>query len=448
MKRNFTYLILLILFFGATAFVVIRYKDKLKNKIVAFYPLQERKGPLAKSAEWISIKSSASNLITSIREKPDDSKTALALATIYIQEARITGNYSYYNKAAAKYIDDVLAKDQNHFEALTLKALLLVSQHHFAEGLVVAKKARDISPYYAFLHGILIDAYVEMGNYKDAVISAENMISLRPDIRSYSRISYLREIHGDYAGAIEAMKMAVEAGGYGDEPTSWTRIQLARLYENTGDIKNAEMHYTIALDQRPGYPYAIAGLGSIRMAAGHYPKAISLYEQADSLISDYSFKEQLAALYELTGQSEKAENTINAVIDEMKKEVEKGEEEASPGHHADGELANTYLLAHKPGKALEHALKEYNRRPENIEVNETVAWAYYKKGNADKALPYLEAALRTSSKNPTLLCRAGLIYAKKGDNAKAKINLEDGLKNNPNIDPSLKKESADLLQQL
>src|SRR5215203_340540 len=132
-----------------------------------------------------------------------------------------------------KYINDVLIKEPENLEALTLKALLLVSQHHFAEGLAVAERARQISPYYAFLHGILIDGYVEMGNYEAAVESAENMISLRPDIRSYSRISYLREIHGDYPGAIEAMKLAVDAGGFGDEPTCWTRVQLARLYENT-----------------------------------------------------------------------------------------------------------------------------------------------------------------------------------------------------------------------
>ena len=52
------------------------------------------------------------------------------------------------------------------------------------------------------------------------------MVDIRPDIRSYSRVSYLREIYGDYPGAIEAMKMAVDAGVAGDEATEWARIQL------------------------------------------------------------------------------------------------------------------------------------------------------------------------------------------------------------------------------
>ena len=129
-------------------------------------------------------------------------------------------------------------------------------------GLAIAEKAQKINPYNALIYGILVDGNVEMGNYKAAVENSDKMDSIRPDIRSYSRISYLREIYGDYPGAIEAMKLAVGAGGAGDEPTEWTRIQLARLYENTGDLKNAEMHYMIALDERPGYPYATAGLGT------------------------------------------------------------------------------------------------------------------------------------------------------------------------------------------
>ena len=87
------------------------------------------------------------------------------------------------------------------------------------------------------------------------------MISIRPDIRSYSRIAYLREIHGDIPGAIEAMKMAVDAGAPGDENTEWCRVQLGKLYEKTGKIKEAEMHYAIALNNRQNYPYALGRSG-------------------------------------------------------------------------------------------------------------------------------------------------------------------------------------------
>ena len=97
---------------------------------------------------------------------------------------------------------------------------------------------------------------------------------------------------------------------------------------------------------------------------------------------------------------------------------------------------------------MEHALAEYNRRPANIEVNETVAWAYYMKGDYNKALPYLETAMKTNSKKPDLLCRAGLIYAKTSNKEKAKSLLGEVMATNCTIDESLKTEGANTLRSL
>jgi tetratricopeptide (TPR) repeat protein len=446
MNKKYISLALAILFMGAIAFIVVRYE--VKNKPVAFYPLMERKGPGALSAEWASTKSTGEKLIRMVRDNPDDLKSRIALATLYAREARITGNYMYYDGAALRYINEVLAKDPNHFEALTLKAMLYLSQHHFSDGLVLAQQAQQTNPYNAFVYGLLVDANVELGNYPEAVKNSDQMVSIRPDIRSYSRISYLREIHGDYPGAIDAMKMAVEAGGYGDEATEWARIQLARLYENTGDRKAAEMHYTIALDERPGYAYAVAGLAHLAMASKDYKKAIALYEQADNTVSDYSFKEQLAQVYFAMGDREKGEELIHTIIEAMSRDAQKGEQDNKVGHYADRELANAYVLINDYDKALQHALAEYHRRPQNIDVNETMAWVYYKMGDAQKAVPYIDVALRTHCQNPTLLCHAGLIYTKAGDAHKAKELLQEALKNNPSIEVDLKEESGNTLKTL
>ena len=105
------------------------------------------------------------------------------------------------------------------------------------------------------------------------------------------------------------------------------------------------------------------------------------------------------------------------------------------------ELAEVYLMKGDNNKALNHALAEYNRRPDNIDVAGTAAWVYYKLGDQKNALKFLQTALKTGSKNPTLLCRAAMIYAKAGDKVKAKSLFAEALKSNPNIDPKLKEES-------
>jgi tetratricopeptide (TPR) repeat protein len=431
-------------FAAITTFILLGYHAR-ENKIDN---LLERNASSAITNEWVLMRDYASSLKNKIEKNPEDTKSILALTTLFIQEARITGNYVYYDKAALKCINHVLKMDSLNFQALTFKSLIYLSQHHFADGLALAEKAQKLNPFNAFIYGLLVDGNVEMGHYDSAVANADRMESVRPDIRSYARISYLREIHGDYPGAIEAMYMAVNAGGQGDETTEWTRVQLGRLYENTGDMKNAKMHYTIALTERPDYPFALAGLARIAVAEKNYAAAIALYKKADSMISDFSIKEEWADSYTLAGQKERADSLMKLVIVKLNKDEQSGQNDEKIGHYADRELAYAYLKVNHFDQALEHALLEYNRRPANIDVNETVAWVYYCKKQYQEALPYLRTALRTHSENPVLLYRAGLIYAKTGNKNEAKNILKKALSTDSNIAMLLKKEGFETWQSL
>jgi tetratricopeptide (TPR) repeat protein len=222
---------------------------------------------------------------------------------------------------------------------------------------------------------------------------------------------------------------------------------LGHLYENSGDLRSAEMHYRIALEERPDYPYALAGLARISTAKKDYGTSINYLLKATSLVNDYSFKEDLADAYRLNGEAGKSDALAKSVVEEMNKDSKSGLTNDNLGHYADRELAYAYLKINEPGKALEHALTEYERRPKNIDVNETVAWVLYNENKPTEAIPYLKEALKTNNKNPTLLCRAGLIFAKAGEKEKGKILLEDGLKNNPNITEDLRSESFNELKK-
>jgi tetratricopeptide (TPR) repeat protein len=448
MKKKSIYNILVVLFLAAVAIIIYKYSNTQSEEENKTYVLLPRKGTAATAPEWLQTKEQGLKLLQNIQKDPKDGKSLTQLATLYIREARITGNYAYYDKAALTYVNNALAIDTSNFEALVLKSLLYLSQHHFADGLALAEKAKSINPYNAFVYGIAVDGNVEMGNYDSAVADADKMLSIRPDLRSYSRASYLREIYGDYSGAIEAMKMAVEAGAPGDESTEWTRIQLAHLYENTGDMKNAEMYYTISNDARPGYPYALAGLARVAASKKDYNKAISYLIQADTSVTDFSIKESLADVYREMGQIAKADALQKEVINAMNSEAQNSTKDQSLGHYVDKELAYAYLKINDYDNALKHALFEYDRRPDNIDVNECVAWVYYNMGAYEKALSYIKTALRTNCKNPTLLCRAGLIYAKGGQKSTAKTTLQEALQTNANIANDLKMQSTAALQSL
>jgi tetratricopeptide (TPR) repeat protein len=447
MKKRFLYSFLLVLLVAAPAFMISRMKKPGNKNETVYKELLPRKTSLAYAAEWAVLKNNVDVLIRKIGENPSDIKSLLALAAQYIQEGRNTGNFNYYNEAALKCINAVLEKDAKNFEALTFKATILLSQHRFFDGLEIANQVQKLYPYNAYVYGLLVDGCVESGKYKEAIEAADKMISIRPDNRSYSRIAYLREIHGDIPGAIEAMKMAVGSGAPGDENTEWCRVQLGKLFEKTGKISEAKMHYTISADSRQNYPYALAGLARIAAEEKDYAKSLGLYVQADSLIPDHTFKEGIAEIYNLTRQPEKAKKVAEEILNHMKN-VSSSIENKNAGQNEDHEMAHAYLGVNNYEKALQFALQEYNRRPENIEVNETVAIVYYAKGEYAKALPYIEAALKTNCKDPELLCHAGLIYAKTGDKAKARMFLKEALKNDPLVSVSLKIESEEMLGYL
>jgi tetratricopeptide (TPR) repeat protein len=208
------------------------------------------------------------------------------------------------------------------------------------------------------------------------------------------------------------------------------------------------MHYRITLDERQGYAPAYAGLARLALAAKDYPKAISYYLQADSSLNDYSFKEELAGVYQVSGQHDKAATLENKVIEGLSEDSRSGQNDESIGHYADRELAYAWLKKGDYDRALEHALLEYNRRPENIDVNETLAWVLYNKGDYAKALPYVGAALRTGNRNPVVLCHAGLIYAANGKKAEARAALQGALALNADIPMDLKEKCLHTLKTL
>ncbi|MCB0584107.1 MAG: hypothetical protein KDD06_02090, partial [Phaeodactylibacter sp.] len=254
-----------------------------------------------------------------------------------------------------------------------------------------------INPYNAQIYGALVDANVELGRYEQAVAMADKMVSIRPDLRSYARVSYLREIHGQVEGAIEAMEMAVAAGYPAYEETAWARLTLGKLYENYGSPEVAEQQYRAILAERPDYPFAIAALASLSADNQDYAEAEQMLKQACQIIPEYSFYETLAHIYQETGRQEDFNQTMETLWPMLKEDTESG-------HNMDLEYAKLYSdLLGDQDKALEYAVKEYQKRPDNIDVNQVLASIYQRRGDPSAAARYLEVATRTHSRQPGLM---------------------------------------------
>ena len=124
MKKNYVYLLFLILFIVFTLLILNYRKPEIT------YKLQMRQGEMASTSEWINTKAAIEELLDKVLTNPADIKSRLALGMAYIQEARISGNHSYYDGAALSLFEKVLLNEPENYLALIGKATILLS-HNF-----------------------------------------------------------------------------------------------------------------------------------------------------------------------------------------------------------------------------------------------------------------------------------------------------------------------------
>ena len=142
-----------------------------------------------------------------------------------------------------------------------------------------ASGARALAPYHAAAYGVIGDAQVELGRYDEAVETVQAMVDLRPDLSSYSRVSYLRELMGDREGALVAMEQAVTAGSGYAENVAWVRVQLGNLRFDGGDFTEAAT--STPRRWRPARLRARSGRAArVAAANGDLDRAAELYAQA------------------------------------------------------------------------------------------------------------------------------------------------------------------------
>ena len=123
MNKKIIYPALIVTFLLCVGFILVKYKYSQVESEKKLYSLLDRKGPSAKTTEWIEMRNRGEALILQLNKDPENLKAMIGLAGLFIQEARISGNFAYYDYAAMKYVNRVLAKDPSNFEALTYKAL-------------------------------------------------------------------------------------------------------------------------------------------------------------------------------------------------------------------------------------------------------------------------------------------------------------------------------------
>ena len=386
-----------------------------------------------------SLDGEIASLQQRLREIPDDWRGFAQLGLAYVAQARVTADPSWYPKAEGVLRRSLrLHPDENVDGALGIGALDL-ARHDFATALREGRRASELDPYSADAYGVIGDALLELGRYDRAFEAFQTMVDTRPDLASYARVGYARELVGDVSGAGRAMRMAFDAAGTPSD-SAWTAYQLGELAFGSGDVGSARAWYTRGLALDPAYVPNLAGLAKVAWARGDDELAIARFTEVVARYPSAEFVVALADLYRASGQPALADRQ-EAVVAAMHDLA------TANGVNVDLELALFDADHGDPEGALAAARAEWARR-QSVHVADAYAWALYANGRYQRASTFAERALALGTRSALFLFHAGMIRLELGDEVGARRYLSDAVATNPNFSILHADDAARVLARL
>ena len=339
-----------------------------------------------------SRESSTDSLIADAQQRlsrdPRSVETLGGLSALYLQKVRETGDPSYYARAET-LLQQASAIAPIDDQVLAGQAALALERHDFAGALAIAGRlAKDRASTY----GLLGDALLELGRYDEAFDAFQRMADLKPDSAALARIAYARELIGDRAGAIDAMRDAAEYAGSRGENVAWLRVQLGELHFQGGDLAAAEREYALARAALPGYVHALAGLGSIPRCSRRIRRsnrALSTGHRGLFLPDDVI---ALGDVYAAAGRPDKAKVRYARV---------EAIDRAISGERLDTGLELAVFFADH-GQASPELVARHARRLQaapSVHAADVLSWVLYKAGRIDEARDRSREALRLGTQD-------------------------------------------------
>ena len=345
-----------------------------------------------------------------VREASDPRSYLERLGWLYVAKARASHDQGFFKLAEQCALTLEIA-DPKSPEGLLLRGHVLVSFHRFAEAEAIARELvkQRMLP---FDYGLLGDALMEQGRLAEAIDAYQQMVDLRPDLQSYSRVAYMRWLKGDLDGAIEAARLAASAASPLDpESASWAMTRLGLYYLQAGSLTDAQAACDTALKYAANNPAALLLKSRLLLIGNSTEGAITTAQRAVAINPLPEFQWSLADMLRYAGRAEEAGN-VEAVL-------------KNTGTQNDPRTLALFLATRgdQTELAVELAQRELQSRSD-IFTHDALAWALAAAGRPEEAWPHMEKALAEGTIDARLFTHAGIIEAQLGrtTNAQSWLN--------------------------
>jgi tetratricopeptide (TPR) repeat protein len=371
---------------------------------------------------------------SAVTRPADPATSAVTEAANALRDAIETGDPARYAAVEA-----ALARAGDAPGSAGIHAALLLSRHEFAAARTFVTAELRTTPGDRALLAASVDAAVETGDYDTAEVALQQLADLRPDARALSRISYLRELHGDLSGAITAMRQAEQAS---IEPSEHATVVtfLGDLCLSVNDLSCAQTAYDTALQLRPNAVNASLGRARLLAAKGSTLEATTLMASLVERSPQPAAASLLGEMQTLAGDNKGAANSFAIVAANTKLLT-------AAGVATDLEAAIFETDHGDANRAVELSRAAYANR-QTVFTADALGWALTRAGRANESLPYVREATSLGTASVAIQTHAAAAFAATGDRAAARPLLQRVLDRNPWTAPSIRTTAVGLALSL
>ena len=394
------------------------------------------------TAEAVGVSGPTSSAIAELEARtaadPTDLPAWQELSRRYLQQAITTSDPAYYDLTRRSLATADALSPGDHTTMVT-EGVLALSLHDFRRALELGQAAHEQVAEDPDPLSILIDATVELGQYDQAEAHVAELLQRRPGSAALSRLSYLRELHGDSQGARLAMLQAEQAAtSAADRATIATFVGDQLLADR--DLAGAAAAYGRARAAQPGLATTELGRARLDAAQGRLDEAIATLATQVERSPAPAAAGLLGELQMAAGRD--ADATASLALAEAGTAL-------LAGAGSDVDLESALLTADHgdPVEAVALAEQAYATRA-TVFTADTLGWALTRAGRATQALPFVEESLQLGTRSPGLRAHAALAYAAAGQNDRAAAELTIAFESSAWLVPALRAEASALGDRL
>ncbi len=379
-------------------------------------------------------------------------------------------------------VDSALSGTPRSAPAHYMRGVLLAARREYSEAEKAFAEAIGLQPKAVAAQLRIAEVYLALGRPDRAVEFAGTAVRLADSVEARAILARAHLMQNDVAAAERALAPVLRLPQHSPD----VQVLAGNIRAGRGDAAGARAAFEKALAAAPHSPEALNGLLALDTQARRLGEAVARIEHELAAAPDHTGVLMVAArTYGLVNDLERAERALRRAIeldpqnmaaytslgqlfiranrlDEARAEFERvangdAASVAAPTMvatilHMQNRLADAlkwyeralgadpraavaannlaWLYAEGHGDidaAVRLALIAVERLPEVAEVNDTLGWAYYRKGLSASAIAPLQRSVRLDPRNPLYAYHLGLAYAKDGRKEDARKELQRAL---------------------